>query len=240
MLCLMPLPHVPARPLAVLPALALLAACAMPAGPRAARPDPAAAQLTAAQQALDAAPDDPQALAALGQAQLAAGRFAAAADSFTAAREGGDTGARTLLGQALALAGSWRHEEAAALLLTSEAEALPAGDRGLALAMAGEPEVAVRLLVLAVEDAPDSAALRQNLAFAFAMAGRWGEARQLAAIDVPAAQLPARLEHWARIANAGPTPQRMAALLGTDAGEPPRPQRRALAFHRPRWAGARW
>jgi Flp pilus assembly protein TadD len=176
--------------------------------------------------------------ATLARAQLHAGRFAAVADGFAAARALGDDAPATLLGHALALAGSWRHAEAAQVLLAHGA-ALPAGDRGLALALAGEPEVAVRLLVLAVEDEPDSAALRQNLPFAFAMAGRWGEARALAAVDVPPGQLPARMEKWARTASAGPTPQRMALMLGIAPPLAPKP-RRALAWRRPHWAGARW
>ncbi|WP_347302217.1 hypothetical protein V5740_09350 [Croceibacterium sp. TMG7-5b_MA50] len=232
----MQLPRFPFRPLAALPALMLLGACTVPLG-HGARPDPAAAAVAMAQRAVAAAPGDAQALATLGQAQLAAGRFAAAAESFADARAKGEGGGRTLLGHALALAGSWRHEEAAELLLSPAAQALPAGDRGLALALAGEPEVAVRMLVLAVEQTPDSAALRQNLAFALAMAGRWAEARQLAALDVAPDALPARLAHWARMAGAGPTPQRMAAMLGTAPATKAAP---AMAWHRPRWAGARW
>lgn len=233
----MPLP--PIR-LAILPAVALLAACAAPLGQPAERPRGPAPDLAAAEQAQAARPDDPAAMAALGQAQLAAGRFAAAADNYAGARALGDTAPATLLGQALALAGSWRHEEAAALLLDPAAAALPAGDRGLALALAGEPEVAVRVLLPAAEENPDSAVLRQNLAFAYAMAGRWAEARALAALDIAPRQLPARMEHWARIAGVGPTPQRMAAMLGTAPAVTPTPHHRALAFHRPRWAGARW
>lgn len=183
-----------------------------------------------------ARPNDPAALADLGQAQLAAGRFAAAAGNFAQARALGDGDPRTLLGHALALAGCWRQREAAEVLLT-QGDALPVGDRALALALSGEAEVAVRLLVLAVEERPQDATLRQNLAFAFAMEGRWAEARSLAAIDVAPDQLPARMEHWARIASAGPTPQRMAAMLDI---APARPERRALAWRRPHWAGARW
>lgn len=225
-------------PLLLLLATSLLAGCTGPFGQAEHQPR-AAIVLADAEGATAGRPEDPAALAALGQAQLAAGRFAAAADSFAQARALGDDAPRTLLGHALALAGSWRHEEAAQLLLAA-GDTLPVGDRGLALALSGEPEVAVRLLVLAAEERPDDAALRQNLAFAFAMAGRWAEARALAAIDVAPGQLPARMEKWARIVSAGPTPQRMAAMLDVAPAPAPRAGRRALAWRRPHWAGARW
>ncbi|WP_052208533.1 hypothetical protein [Croceibacterium mercuriale] len=218
----MPLPRLPFLP--VLLAAALPGACTGPrhhhvAAPAVVLPEPASSAMRA-------------------RAQLGAGHFAAAADGFAAARALGDDAPATLLGHALALAGSWRHEEAAQLLLADGA-ALPASDRGLALALAGETGVAIRLLLLAVEEQPGSAVLRQNLAFAFAMAGRWGEARALAAIDVPPGHLPARMEKWARAASAGPTPERVALML--DIAPPAAPQpRHALAWRRPHWAGARW
>ena len=228
----------PCPPLPILLlATGLLTACAAPLGVQGHQSRAAAALPALAEEATRA--DNPVDLAALGQAHLAAGRFTAAADSFAEARALGDDAPRTLLGHALALAGSWRHEEAAQLLLT-QGDALPVGDRALALALSGEPQVAVRLLVLAVEENPGDAALRQNLAFAFAMASRWAEARSLAAIDVAPDKLPARMEKWARIASAAPTPQRMAAMLDVAPPPAPRHQPRAVAWRRPHWAGARW
>jgi len=153
----------------------------------------------------------------------------------------GDTSGRTLLGRALALTGSWRHEEAAELLFT-HMDALPASDCGLALALAQEPEAAIAVLAAAAEQEPGDAGLRQNLAFAYALAGRWREARALTALDVPPDRLPARLERWARLASAGPSPQRLAAMLGIEMPGRSRPDRsrRQVAAARPRWAGARW
>jgi hypothetical protein len=66
--------------------------------------------------------------------------------------------------------------------------------------------------------------LRQNLAYAYALAGNWRAARVMAAEDVPADQLEARLAQWAQTSAPEMAPQRVAALLDVlpraDAGQP--------------------
>ena len=80
-------------------------------------------------------------------------------------------------------------------------------DLGLALALAGEPQRGVGVLVNAVRSSDVATPkLRQNLAYAYALAGNWRAARVMAAEDVPADQLEARLAQWARMsAPAAPT-----------------------------------
>ncbi len=67
--------------------------------------------------------------------------------------------------------------------------------------------------------------MRQNLALAHALAGDWSEARIIAAQDVPAGQLDARMQHWMQLAKPAHSADQVAALVGVtpaviDAGQP--------------------
>ena len=165
-----------------------------------------------AEAAVLAAPTSPSARARLGGAYLSAGRFRAAAQVLADAVALGDTGAPTALRLALALIGDGRADAATALLV-QRAQDLPAADLGLALALAGEAEAAIRVLETAVREDLGSPALRQNLALAYALAGRWREARLMAGLDLPAEQIGPRIERWAAMAQAGASAQRLALLL---------------------------
>jgi Flp pilus assembly protein TadD len=166
----------------------------------------------AAEAAVLAAPLDAALRAQLGTTYLSAGRFHSAATSFADAAALGDASAPTLLRLALALIGSGREVDAAALLF-NRADELPAADLGLALALAGEVGPAIRYLESAIRDGERSVALRQNLALACALAGRWREARLMAAVDVPAGNVGERMERWAALALASSPPQRLAMVL---------------------------
>src|SRR5690606_19605158 len=72
--------------------------------------------------------------------------------------------------------------------------------------------------------------MRQNLAFAYALAGRWREARLMAEQDVPADQVPDRIEQWAMLAQPGAWQQRVAGLLSVPAGVVDTGQPSALAL----------
>src|SRR5690606_14673853 len=72
--------------------------------------------------------------------------------------------------------------------------------------------------------------MRQNLAFAYALAGRWREARLMAEQDVPADQVPDRIEQWAMLAQPGAWQQRVAGLLAVPAGVIDTGQPSALAL----------
>lgn len=189
-------------------------------GKTAAVKDRAVAQ---AEQAVQRAPQDAAARAALGQAYLSAGRFASAATTLDDAMVLGDNSGRTALALALAKIGAGRQREALALLDDWRAE-IPASDFGLALALAGDPSRGVAVLSDAVRSGESTPKLRQNLAYAYALDGRWAEARLMAAQDVPAAELDQRIASWALSALPDQNQTRVAALIGaplrSDPGQP--------------------
>jgi Flp pilus assembly protein TadD len=162
--------------------------------------------------------------AMLGGAYLDAGRFASAATSFDDAMQLGDTSARTVLSLALARAGEGRFQEAAELLNDHERD-IPTADVGLALALAGQPERGVHLMSNAIRAGENTAKMRQNLAYAYALSGRWREARLMAEQDVPADQVNDRIAEWAETAAPEAWQARVAQLLDVpadarDAGQP--------------------
>ena len=216
-------------------AVALVTGCASDSG---ARPSSYAAKpltgegskaVAKAERAVQAAPRDAAARAALGSAYLAAGRFASAAQSFDDALNLGDESAATVLG--LALAETARGNSAAAVeLLHDWRDAIPAGDLGLAYALAGETARGVQVLTNAVRDGDASAKTRQNLAYAYALDGRWREARVMVAQDVPADQVDARLREWLSMNRPEYVTARVAHLLGaTPVADSGQPQALALA-----------
>ena len=210
-------------------AVALVTGCASDSG---ARPSSYAAKplkgegskaVGKAERAVQAAPRDAAARAALGSAYLASGRFASAAQTFDDALNLGDESAATVLG--LALAETARGNNAAAVeLLHDWRDAIPAGDLGLAYALAGETARGVQVLTSAVRDGDASAKTRQNLAYAYALDGRWREARVMVAQDIPADQVDVRMREWISMNRPEFAPTRVANLLGTtpvaDSGQP--------------------
>src|SRR3546814_1462333 len=70
-------------------------------------------------------------------------------------------------------------------LLRDYREVVPASDAGLALALAGDSESATYILAGAARQQGADARTRQNLALAFALSGRWAQARIVAAQDPP-------------------------------------------------------
>lgn len=168
-------------------------------------------------------PREPAYRALLGQAYLRAGRFESAATTFDDAMKLGDNSAKTALSLALADIGAGRNQEAVAIL-NDWRDAIPAADLGLAYALAGETSRGVAILSDALRSGDNSPKLRQNLAYAFALDGRWRESRQMAAQDVPADQLDARMSSWASMALPDASKQRIATLLRVpmraDPGQP--------------------
>ncbi len=161
--------------------------------------------------------------ALLGQAYLLSGRFASAsqalADALTLDPEDG----RVALNLALAKVaqGDWA---GARSLLQAHADQIAASDRGLAFALAGDPVAAVEILSPAARAADADAKTRQNLALSLALAGRWAEARSVAAVDVAPDQLDARIMEWAKFSRPTNAYDQVASLLGVqavqDAGQP--------------------
>ena len=161
--------------------------------------------------------------ALLGQAYLRAGRFESAATAFNDAMKLGDNSAKTALSLALADIGAGRNREAVAIL-NDWRDAIPAADLGLAYALAGETGRGVAILTDALRAGDNSPKVRQNLAYALALDGHWREARIMAAQDVPANQLDARMSDWASKAHPEASQARVAAMLKVplraDPGQP--------------------
>ncbi|BDI60339.1 SPOR domain-containing protein [Qipengyuania nanhaisediminis] len=185
--------------------------------------------ITHAEAAVLAEPRNAGYRAVLGAAYLEAGRFQSAATAFGEAMELGESDARTVLSYALAEIA--QGNKAAALAALSENQSIiPVADFGLALALAGQPEQGVHYLVNSVRNGDASAKVRQNLAYTYALAGNWRAARVMAAEDVPADQLDARLSEWAATARAEDHQVRVANLLGvTPASDGGQPQYLALS-----------
>jgi len=211
-------------------AAAMLAGCA--GAGHIARSDSGAARLSTkgvgkavarAEAAAARKPDVAALRVALGHAYLDAGRFESAADAFADAMTLGDASGATALSLALAQVASGDQGSAVATL-DQWREAIPAGDFGLALALAGETSRGVAILADALRAGEDTPKLRQNLAYAYALDGRWREARLMAAQDVPADQLDQRISSWAVQGKPEDYRQRVASLLAvplrTDEGQP--------------------
>lgn len=167
----------------------------------------------------------------LGAAYMEAGRFLSARTSFDDAMTLGDESPRTALGFALAAVATG--DRGAALeVLEDWRDDIPAADLGLAYALAGQPAQGVEILSNAVRGGDVSPKTRQNLAYALALNGDWAAARIMAAQDVPADQLDARITQWAAMARPEEASTRVAALLGTRvAADGGQPAQLALANH---------
>lgn len=168
-------------------------------------------------------PQSPEYRMLLAQSYMRAGRFQSARDVFSEVLVLTPNDGRAALNLALAQTalGDW---EGARVVLDSHAEVIPASDRGLAMALAGDPISAVELLLQAVRQPDADAKTRQNLALSLAMVGRWNEARAVAAYDVPANEIDARMLEWAGFANPRNASDQVASLIGVtpvqDAGRP--------------------
>lgn len=185
-------------------------------------------QIARAEQRVAKSPRDARARTALAQVYLTAGRFDSAATTFEDAISLGDDNPQTALRAALAYAGAGRNEEAMAVLQRVQAQ-LPGSDFGLAVALAGQPATGVSILTDVVRGGEATPKARQNLAYAYALDGRWREARLIASQDLTGDQLDARLNEWA--ANAAPTQgrERIASLIGAPLrGDPGQPAMLAL------------
>ncbi|MCB2078671.1 MAG: tetratricopeptide repeat protein [Novosphingobium sp.] len=160
---------------------------------------------------------------ALADAYLQAGRFDSAATTYNDAMSLGDSSPRTALSLALAHIGGGRDREAVAVL-DEWRDSIPAGDLGLALALAGETSRGVGILSEALRAGQNSPKLRQNLAYAYALDGRWKEARLMVAQDVPADRIDSRISAWAMMGKPEDYQKRVAGLLGVpvsgDSGQP--------------------
>ena len=159
----------------------------------------------------------------LGQAYLLSGRFVSAEQALNDALSLDPASGEAALNLALAQVGLGKWDRARTTL-GDHAQGIPASDRGLALALAGDPNGAVALLSDAVRDPAATAKTRQNFALALALSGRWMEAKAVAQVDMSPADVDQRLQQWAQFARPANAYDQVASLLGVtpveDGGQP--------------------
>lgn len=179
--------------------------------------------VTAAEEAVALSPRNAGYRKLLGQAYLASGRFVSAVGALSDALslDPADGGAALHLALAQIATGDW---SAARGTLDQHSDTIPASDRGLALALAGDPAAAVAVLTQASRTPGADAKTRQNLALSLALSGRWAEAKIVAAVDVSPGEVDKRIMQWATFAKPRSAADQVAALLGVtpveDAGQP--------------------
>lgn len=161
--------------------------------------------------------------ALLGQAYLLAGRFTSASQALTDALTLDPADGRVVLNLVLAriAQGDW---QGARTTLQASGDKIPASDRGLAFALAGDPVIAIDILGPAAREATATAKTRQNLALSLALAGRWKQANEIAAMDVAPDKLQERMMEWARFSRPTNAYDQVASLLNVtpvqDGGQP--------------------
>lgn len=192
--------------------------------------------VAAAEAAVALQPTNAAYRATLGQAYLTAGRFASAANALAESLSLDPANGEAALHLALAQIGTgdWG---AARKTLDQHAGQIPSADRGLALALAGDPATAVTVLTEAARQPGANAKTRQNLALALALGGRWAEARTVAAVDIAPAEVDQRIMQWAAFARPSSASDQVASLLGvTPVADQGQPERLALRTTAPTMA----
>ena len=177
-----------------------------------------------AERAVAKTPQDAGFRALLGNAYFAAGRFRSAEQAFRDSLTIYSNQPEVVLKLALVQIALGKNADALAFLNAGRAVLSPS-NYGLALALAGETREAVAVLEAAARGPGADPTVRQNLALAYAFAGDWTQARTVAAQDVPASQLDARLQQWMQLAKPARPSDQVAALVGVtpaaiDHGQP--------------------
>jgi Flp pilus assembly protein TadD len=189
--------------------------------------------LPLAEQAVELSPRDVGYRMLLADLYLTTGRFQSAETTFGDVLTLDPGNARASLSVALARIGLGR-VGAALEQLDELAQTAPAADVGLAYALAGQPQRAIELLEPAARAPGANGRVRQNLALAYAIAGDWQKARNIAAQDVSPAELPARLQQWAALAQPSAPHAQVAGMLNvTPVEDSGQPVRLALAAPQP-------
>jgi len=185
--------------------------------------------ISLAERAVERSPQDAGFRALLGNCYLAAGRFASAEAAYRDALSIYANQPQVVLKLALVQIALGKNDEAKLLLAESQGLVDPS-DAGLALALAGDPQAAIGMLEPVARGVGADARTRQNLALAYAFAGDWNQARTVAAQDVPADQLDARIQQWMTLSTPSRSSDQVAALIGVlpVAADPGQPIRLAL------------
>lgn len=163
--------------------------------------------------------------ALLARIYMAEGRFASAERTFMDVMELGQVDPRTVVSLALVRIGQGKVDSAISLVEANRS-IIPASDYGLTLALAGQSKQAVNVLVDAIREDNADARTRQNLALAYALDGKWEQARIMASQDMDMDRVNDRIVEWAQYARPGAYETRVAGLLNVtpaaDSGQPVR------------------
>ncbi len=160
----------------------------------------------------------------LARVYMAKGRFASAERTLMDVMELGQVDPRTVISLALARIAQG-NVDSAVMLLDAYRSILPVSDYGLTLALAGRSADAIDILTDAVRADSATSRTRQNLALAYALGGRWRDARVMASQDMAQDNVNARIAEWAQFARPGAHMLRVAGLLKvrpdmSDTGQP--------------------
>ena len=169
--------------------------------------------------------------ALLGQSYLLAGRFGSATTALndSLALSPGDGKVALNLALSQVAEGDW---QGARRTLDANSGSISISDRGLALALAGDPVAAVDMMLPVARQPGADAKLRQNLALSLALAGRWQDAKVVAGMDLSPTETDKRLQDWAAFAKPTGRADQVASLLGVSpANDPGQPV--ALALNAP-------
>lgn len=159
----------------------------------------------------------------LGQAYLIAGRFSSASTALKDSLSLSPGDGKVALNLALAqiAEGDW---QGARSTLDSNSGSISVSDRGLALALSGDPGAAVNLMLPVARQPGADSKLRQNLALSLALGGRWQDAKVVAGMDLSPTETDKRIEEWAAFARPTGQADQVASLLGvspaSDPGQP--------------------
>jgi len=188
-----------------------------------------ATALNLGEAAVEHRPNDSSFRALLGNIYLASGRYASAERSYHDALTLAAPDPQVVLKYALVQIAQGKTDQAVAMLGEAQSLLDPA-DLGLALAIAGRANDAIAVLEPAARLRGADARTRQNLALAHALGGDWQSARIIAAQDLAADQVEARMAEWLKMARPGQASAQVAAFIGVQPiADPGQPTRLALA-----------
>jgi Flp pilus assembly protein TadD len=177
-----------------------------------------AAAIGFAESAVSLMPQSAEYRQLLAQSYMQGGRFRSAAQTYGEVLSLSPGNGKAALNLALAQVATGDWQAARATLGTYRA-VIPAGDRGLALSLAGDTAGGIAVLTELARSTDGNAKIRQNLALSYALAGNWPAARVVATADMAPADVDARLAQWAAFAQPATSSDQVAGLLGVRAVE---------------------
>lgn len=182
--------------------------------------------LTYAELAVEADLQNRDYRALLARIYMSQGRFVAAERTLMDVMELGQVDPRTVISLSLARIAQGNVDSAISLVEANRS-IVPVSDYALTLALAGRSADAIAILTDAIRTDNASARTRQNLALAYALDGRWRDARVMASQDMAQTQVNDRIAEWAQFARPEAYTLRVAGLLKVrpnlaDTGQPVR------------------